>query len=125
MNYRPNKANFSVIPPANFSYLEDFICRCSAPISRNSISFISSIAVGSIINISGKKLDPYLVTFCEEQGITIVWIIMLSLLLYSKFSFINLENFDSRWRIRSIDANIAFRKMASSRRRSTIVSFER
>jgi hypothetical protein len=64
--------NFAVFPPENFTYIEETLCRCTLPFTVNNIAFIKTIGTGSIINISGEKLDPLLTVFCEEQGILIV-----------------------------------------------------
>lgn len=66
------KSNYVLVPPPNFSYLEDTLCRCTVPISRNSISFLHSISVGCIVNVSGKKMDSAVVSYCEEQGVLLV-----------------------------------------------------
>jgi hypothetical protein len=76
-NNAASKSNYLIVPPLNFCYIEDTLCRCSMPISRNCISFLHSISVGCIINVSGKKFDSGLMSYCEEQGILIVRILYL------------------------------------------------
>jgi hypothetical protein len=63
---------YMVIPPSNFCYVEENICRCTQPISRNNIAFIDSISIGYLLNVSGRKLDAALLAFCEERDIVVV-----------------------------------------------------
>jgi hypothetical protein len=67
-----SSSTYVVIPPNNFTYAEENICRCNGPLGRNHLMFLQSIGVGCIVNVSGKKTDPLLGTFCEEQGIIMV-----------------------------------------------------
>jgi hypothetical protein len=63
--------NFVIIPPHNFSYLEDALCRCTAPLSKSNLPFIQSNLINYVINMSGQKLDPYIVSHFEQQGYSI------------------------------------------------------
>lgn len=65
---KSTNSNLVLIPPHNFSYLEDALCRCTAPLSKSNLPFIQSNSITCIINISGEKLDPYIVSHFEQQG---------------------------------------------------------
>ena len=86
-NSKSSNLNFVVMPPHNFSYVEENICRCSAPLSRNNISFIQSILIGCIVNVSGRKLDPVLAAYCDEQEISVVRNVVPSDIVLSNFYF--------------------------------------
>ena len=42
-------------PPPNFSYVEDRICRCTTPLTRQNLAFLQSLTLGSVINVSGDE----------------------------------------------------------------------
>jgi hypothetical protein len=63
---------YTVVPPPNFSYVEDTLCRCHYPLLPSCLSFLRSNAIGCIVNISLKSLDAQIVTYCTEVDITIV-----------------------------------------------------
>ena len=67
-----NISGYTLVPPPNFGYAEENISRCSFPLARNHISFLQSIGVGHIINLSSKKIDAVIQGFCDEKGIEIV-----------------------------------------------------
>lgn len=68
--------NYMLIPPPNFAYVEESICRCTLPVQRNAIGFLDSIGVDCIVNVSGKKLDPAFINHCEENGVAMVSIVI-------------------------------------------------
>ena len=63
---------YSVMPPSNFSYFEESICRCSLPLNRQSIPFLQSTSVNFVVNITGRKLEAAIVSFFEDRNIEIV-----------------------------------------------------
>ena len=69
---KPSSNSFGVVPPSNFSYVEENICRCTFPISRHNLSFIQSTSLNYIINISGRKHDQAVLTYFEEKNIEVV-----------------------------------------------------
>eukprot|EP01032_Pedospumella_encystans_P020436 gene20436-23212_t len=68
---KPSSSSFGVVPPSNFSYIEENICRCTFPISRHNLSFIQSTSLNYIINISGRKHDQAVLTYFEEKNIEV------------------------------------------------------
>jgi len=46
------KKVISCIPPTGFTYIEDVICRCIAPIHRNHLSFLRTTDIKILINVS-------------------------------------------------------------------------
>jgi len=72
---KPSSSSFGVVPPSNFSYVEENICRCTFPISRHNLSFIQSTSLTYIINISGRKHDQAVLTYFEEKNIEVVRIL--------------------------------------------------
>lgn len=68
-NTTSNKVNYTIVPPLNFSYIEENISRCHLPLNKTNISFLQSISIECIINLCGKKLDPSFTTYCDEAGI--------------------------------------------------------
>lgn len=63
---------YSVMPPSNFSYIEESICRCSLPLTRQSIPFLQSTNISYVVNLSGKKFDSSIVSFFEDRGVETV-----------------------------------------------------
>lgn len=58
-----------VTPPPSFCYLEDSLCRCTWPVTRQNLSFLRSISVGSVINMAGEPLDLAIESFLDDNGI--------------------------------------------------------
>jgi hypothetical protein len=81
-------AGFSVTPPSNFSYIEENICRCTFPLTRANVSFVQSINVTNVINLSSKKLETSFQSFCDEKGIDVVRLVRC----VAVFAFFNLPS---------------------------------
>lgn len=77
--------SYSVIPPSNFSYIEESICRCSLPLNRQNIAFLQSTSINFVVNISGKKFEPAVVTYFEDKSIDTV--------RFSNFALLSAVNF--------------------------------
>lgn len=58
-------------PPPNFCYLEDSITRCTTPIGRHNISFIQSISISAVLNVSGEVLDENFLVFLDNSRISV------------------------------------------------------
>lgn len=71
-NVKSSSTSFGVVPPANFSYLEENICRCTYPITRHNLNFVQSTNLNYIVNLSGRKHDQAVLTFFEEKNIEVV-----------------------------------------------------
>lgn len=67
-----SSGGYSIVPPPNFSYVEENICRCTYPVTRANISFAQSINIGYIVNVSARKIDSAFQTYCDERTIEIV-----------------------------------------------------
>jgi hypothetical protein len=68
----PSSAGYSILPPPNFSYVEENICRCWFPVTRSNVNFIQSVSVNYIVNVSGKKFESAFQSYCDEKGIEVV-----------------------------------------------------
>ena len=74
-----SKPAYAVVPPPNFSYVEDTLCRCTYPLSQNNIAFLRSIGVGVVINLcDGKSSLALQRTLAQQQDIILVSLIMES-----------------------------------------------
>ena len=51
-----NKLPITIIPPSNFIYIEDVICRCIGPLHRNHLSFLRTTDIKILINVSGEPI---------------------------------------------------------------------
>lgn len=58
-------------PPSGFAYIEDSIYRASAPVMKHNISFVDSLQLHSIVNVSGDALDPSLLFFTQECEVAV------------------------------------------------------
>lgn len=67
-----SKTKLSLVPPPNFSYFEETVCRCSLPVTKTNIPYLHSISIGCVVNLSKKDLDSALISYCGEQGVHIV-----------------------------------------------------
>lgn len=71
-NVKSSSSTFGVVPPSNFSYVEETICRCTFPISRHNLNFIQTASLTYIVNLSGKKHESIVQAFFEEKNIEVV-----------------------------------------------------
>jgi len=71
-NTTTTKGNYVINTPQSFSFIEENLCRCHFPMNKNHITFLQTLSINCIINVSGKKLDIQFVTNCDEVGISIV-----------------------------------------------------
>lgn len=62
-----NSACFVVVPPPNFSYVEDSLCRCTHPLSQNSITYVKSIGIGIIVNLCDAKSSTHLLNSLADE----------------------------------------------------------
>ena len=60
--------NYVLIPPNNFSYVEDTVCRCTGPLLKSSIPFLQANQIQNVINISGKKVDSHIANYFDQAG---------------------------------------------------------
>lgn len=71
-NVKSSSSTYGVVPPSNFSYVEENICRCTFPITRHNLSFIQTTSLTYIVNLSGKRHDSLIQAFFEEKNIEVV-----------------------------------------------------
>ena len=58
-------------PPPNFSFIEDCICRCTTPIARQNWSFLQTLYLGTVLNISGDALEDQLAVYLKSNNIQV------------------------------------------------------
>jgi hypothetical protein len=56
-------------PPPHFSYLEENLCHCFAPLQKSHVSYLGHVGIQRILNYSGRKLDSIVLTHLENVGI--------------------------------------------------------
>lgn len=71
-NVKSSSSTYGVVPPSNFSYVEENICRCTFPITRHNLTFIQSTSLTYIVNLSGRRHDSLVQGFFEEKNIEVV-----------------------------------------------------
>lgn len=54
-----------------FTYLDNKLSCCFGPLSRGSLSFLKTIGVDKIVNLSGKKLDLALLELCTSTSLAV------------------------------------------------------
>lgn len=62
---------FMQSPPPMFTYLDNKLSCCFGPLSRGSLSFLKTIGVDKIVNLSGKKLDLALLELCTSTSLAV------------------------------------------------------
>ena len=63
----------SIRPPRGFAFVEDKLCRAFFPLrGTQCFSFIDSINVGTIVNVSGQQFDAAFTSFLVSSNIRLV-----------------------------------------------------
>jgi hypothetical protein len=60
------------IPPG-FAFIEECLCRCTTPFRNEAfMKFLKTYSIEGIVNVTGETFDDSLVSFADENGISIV-----------------------------------------------------
>lgn len=67
-----SSVGYSINPPPNFSYIEENVCRCCLPLTRTNFTFVQSVNIGVVLNMTARKLDPMFLAYCTDKEIEVV-----------------------------------------------------